>query len=170
MWALIDVNRESIVKFFLFSKNIKFNNITRSKAAPAILKQWIHKRRTELGVSPSTKGELIVKRKHQFASKQIKQLLSKAEEDFHVTLVDDLQSQGLPWGDRLIDTLSRLPVDTDEYLLFEKMETEILSKEDVVELKKFFTQQAQNLPCYVRDPLLESEDEGSDVPGPKASD
>lgn len=72
MWALIDVNREDIVKFFLFYKNINFNNITRSKAAPAILKTWIDKRRNELGIASDAKAELLVKKERQEKSKQMK--------------------------------------------------------------------------------------------------
>lgn len=50
------------------------------------------------------------------------------------------------------------------------METEELSKEEVVELKKVFAQQAENLPYYVRELFLQLENEGSDVSGVATAD
>lgn len=143
MWGLIDVSKNRIVKFFLFYREVKYNNITRDKSAPAFIKRWVENRRKELKLDPSTKGQFFVKREGQESSQQMKGFFSKISQDFDVTYVDDLTSRGVAWGDSLIETLCDLPTTREEKNLFTKMETLPLSKEDVVSLKKVFVEQVE---------------------------
>lgn len=64
--------------------------------------RFLEKRRGELGCNPSTKGQLVIKKDNQQTSQQIKEFLDGIGQDFHVTYVDDLASQGVPWGDSLL--------------------------------------------------------------------
>lgn len=61
-----------------------------------------------------------------------------------MTLVNDLSSQGLAWGDTLIETLCDLTINAEERDFLEKMQTQALEKQDVVTLKKILSQQAQH--------------------------
>jgi len=143
MWALIDISTGRVVKFFLFYKNVKFNNITRKESGLKIVREWIEEKRKELQLSPGTKGEFLIKRYKQENSQQIKQFVDGIGDDFRVTYVDNLAFQGLPWGDTLLETLCDLGGTTEQKDILLKMQTLPLSKEDIVSLRKVFTEQVQ---------------------------
>ena len=108
-----------IVKFFLFYKQIKFHNITREKSK--FVKEWIEDKRREKQLNWEAKGEFVVKKDKQENSQHIKQFLDKVGEDFKVTYVEDLASQGLAWGDNLLETL--VDFGTTEYKeIFSRMD------------------------------------------------
>lgn len=136
MWTLIDINTQGIVKFFLFYKNVKFHNITREGSALKTIREWVKDKRKELQLSCDIKGQFFIKRYKQENSKQIKGLLGQISNDFHITYVDNLPSQGVVWEDTLLKTLANLE-DTPKYRhIFEKMLTLSLTKKDVILLKE----------------------------------
>ena len=139
MWALIDISTGQIVKFFLFYKQVKFNNITRKESGVKTVREWAEGKREELGLSPSTRGEFLVKRYRQENSSQIKEFLKEIEKDFDVTYLDDLASKGLPWADTLIDTLLDVGGGTEEQEAVNRLLTTALSKDNIVFLRKAFT-------------------------------
>lgn len=48
MWALIDISTGRIIKFFIFYKTVKFNNITREGSGPKIIREWIEEKRKKI--------------------------------------------------------------------------------------------------------------------------
>ena len=147
MWGLINTSTGCIEKFLLFYKKIKFQNIARENSAPKFVKEWIEDKRREEKVSPNIKGEFLVKRGKQENSQQIKQFLDRVGEDFKVTYVEDLASQGLAWGDTLLETL--VDLGTTEYKeIFTKMQKVSLSQEDVILLRKAFAAQVDKFNSF----------------------
>ena len=73
-----------------------------------------------------------MKRYKQENSQQIKQFLDGIRDDFQVTYVNNLASQGLPWGNTLLETLCDLEgaKEQKDILKFP------LDKEDIVSLRK----------------------------------
>ena len=122
MWALIDVSTGRIPKFFLFYKQVKFNNITRRGAAPKALQEWMQERRRQLQLAPGVRRQLVVKRENQENSKQFVRFVEEVGNDFDVIYVDNLASQGLPWGDNLIETLCGLESATEHQDVLAKMQ------------------------------------------------
>ncbi len=85
------------------------------------------------------------KKDNQQTSQKIKELLDKVGQDFDVTYVDDLASQGVPWGDSLLETLCDLVITLEERDVLTKMQTLPLSKEDVVSLRGVLAEQVERL-------------------------
>lgn len=84
-----------------------------------------------------------MKRYKQENSQQIKQFLKEIRNDFDVTYVDNLASQGVPWGDTLLETLCDLGVDSEYKDVFIKMQSLPLSQKDLTLLKKALTVRVQ---------------------------
>jgi integrase/recombinase XerD len=143
MWALIDVSTGRIPKFFLFYKQVKFNNITRRGAAPKALQEWMQERRRQLQLAPGVRRQLVVKRENQENSKQFVRFVEEVGNDFDVIYVDNLASQGLPWGDNLIETLCGLESATEHQDVLAKMQNLPLTQEDVTMLRRAFAAQAE---------------------------
>ena len=57
--------------------------------------------------------------------------------------MDNLASQGLPWCDTLLETLCDLESAREQKAILLKMQTLALNKEDIVSLRKVFSEQIQ---------------------------
>lgn len=60
-------------------------------------------------------------------------------------------------------------MDEEDKLVFEKMETKVLSKQDLVVVKKVFSRQAENFRICLHDPLIQAEEPASDLSVPQIS-
>ncbi|BDA51804.1 hypothetical protein COCOBI_pt-0880 (chloroplast) [Coccomyxa sp. Obi] len=159
MWALLDVATGKLLQHYLFYKKVKYITIIRNDTVANLMRKWMKEEKQAFGLSPNSKGELLVRRDKQQGSQDFKDFLDGMVDDFNVILVDDAPSQGLPWAENLLENLCDPDKAMRNVKLFRKALTEVLTKEDVKDLRDARKEEATRYCLPTNGLITETEDE-----------